>query len=655
LDYRRPSSQLSVDRKPPHYLEDQDTSDDFFGDIMSPNMAGRRDSFAADSNGTMFSPQASMWDTFAAPVDRNLSISTTNPYYEQNSNNPFRGIGSSDAAAYGQQTAQWPPAFDRSGSRTPTTAHTYESFDSELNHPSSNAFMPAEANTAPAFHGLPMQNNVRPSSVFPPTQTAPPSMPTSPHAGQEWMTLAAQEMDSRPMPKRMRANSPPRSFSPFPRRDGIRKKNARFEIPAERNLTNIDDLISKTTDDEMLKELKQQKRLLRNRQAALDSRQRKKKHTEELEEEKKVWSDNVRSLEDQVASLRLQAEGHERERAQWQREHMAAQQQIETMLYEKEDMVRNHTLETGDLRKKISILSEKLEASTHAVAAPNASNFTDFTADMDGLNMNPDWDNYTFVNDDAYDFCMDSTPSEESTQAPPTNSIVLASRKKDPVQLSDADKPFASGLLLTLLLCGAFVASHSSGSSAPAIPRMPDDVRAASATVLDSIFKEAGVAPSLSQPPANLVVNHVTGGLEPRPSGVSWPKSTLSGAEFASLSTNPTDSLGQLHQQLAAPTKDQEAEQLFSMTPSQYNSLTSTEFNRRTFTSSGSETDEGMSPSTSQNRRNLAETLAAMRQDSKGDTAAEVYTRSLLWERIPSEVVRDFKRMVEQSGKASAS
>ena len=52
------------------------------------------------------------------------------------------------------------------------------------------------------------------------------------------------------------------------RSDGIRKKNARFEIPKERNLNNIDTLILQSTDEQEKKELKQQKRLLRNRQAA---------------------------------------------------------------------------------------------------------------------------------------------------------------------------------------------------------------------------------------------------------------------------------------------------------------------------------------------------------------------------------------------------
>jgi hypothetical protein len=65
-----------------------------------------------------------------------------------------------------------------------------------------------------------------------------------------------------------RLGSPLSPQSPLLRRDGIRKKNARFDIPPERTLNTIDDLIAKSSDDQLIKELKQQKRLLRNRQAA---------------------------------------------------------------------------------------------------------------------------------------------------------------------------------------------------------------------------------------------------------------------------------------------------------------------------------------------------------------------------------------------------
>lgn len=50
--------------------------------------------------------------------------------------------------------------------------------------------------------------------------------------------------------------------------DGVRKKNARFAIPEGRNLETIDRMITEAPTETLAKELKQQKRLLRNRQAA---------------------------------------------------------------------------------------------------------------------------------------------------------------------------------------------------------------------------------------------------------------------------------------------------------------------------------------------------------------------------------------------------
>lgn len=380
---------------------------------------------------------------------------------------------------------------------------------------------------------------------------------------------------------------------------------------------------------------------------SLDSRQRKKKHTEELEEEKKIWTERVAVLEDDLNAMRMQMENLMREKEQLHHQQLEAQQIIDNLQWDKEELVRTHTIETGELRKKVSVLTEKLETTSTAMSvAPSSASFNDFASDMNNLHMGTnewDVDNYVFIDD----FCMDQQPQQPQPQ--PENALVVAARKKETV--SD-DKPVASGLLLMLLLCGAFVASKSSGTGpAPPLPRMPDEVRAASATVLDSIFKDAGVGVPPSSP-TTLIANHVQA-LEPAPSGVSWPKpTTLSGAEFASISNGPS-SLDQQFSQLVNPSKDQEIEQAFSMTASQYNSLTSTEFTRRGYADDSS---EPMSPASqpSGHRRNLAETLAAMRDENKGESAAEVYTRSLLWERIPSEVVREFKRMVEESDRVAA-
>lgn len=94
---------------------------------------------------------------------------------------------------------------------------------------------------------------------------APGGFPMSPQrSSQNWVPAPMDLADASHLNK-----SPSYApASPVMRGTGIRKKNARFEIPAERTLSNIDHLISESNNDEEIRELKQQKRLLRNRQAA---------------------------------------------------------------------------------------------------------------------------------------------------------------------------------------------------------------------------------------------------------------------------------------------------------------------------------------------------------------------------------------------------
>ncbi|KAF2750668.1 hypothetical protein M011DRAFT_474179 [Sporormia fimetaria CBS 119925] len=615
MEFHRPSSTLgSIDRKQSIFSFDDPHSIDssIMGTptLMSPTT----------STQGIFSPDASLWDdSLNHFVDRTATSSVVhqngnNPFFSpEQSNNPFARLPANQAATYGQQTS-W-PVPDHSGTQTPTASRPMNPFTgAEFD---SHTYVPHQV----PMHGLPMQANVRPSAVFAQEQ------PLSPHTNSEWMAMAQQEMDARPGPKRMRPSSPHRSFSP--RRDGgIRKKNARFDIPQERNLFNIDQLIASCTNEDELKELKQQKRLLRNRQAALDSRQRKKKHTEELEEEKKQWNEKLCHLQDQFQQLELEYQTVMAEKENWYRERHQMTEVIGQLQYDKEELVRNHTLETGELRKKISVLTETLERTNLGPSVAPSSTYNDFTSDMDSLTMGSnEWENYIFVND--------FIAGEQTPAPPPEQSLVVATRRKE-----GEEKSAASGLLLMLLLCGAFVASKSSGSTAPPIPRMPDEVRAASTTILDNIFKDAGVAPTMTG--QGIIANRVSE-LEPGASGFHWPKPLDSAGVSGS-------SLEQLHMQLSSATKDQENEQLFSITPAQYNSINSMDFTRPRYSVSEDFPDP-LSPGASQpsHRRNLAETLAAMREQSKGESAADIYTRSLLWDKIAPEVVIEFKRIVEES------
>ena len=214
---------------------------------MSPPMNGsRRDSFAVSS--ALFSPKTDEWQH----VDMQ-PIPSNNPFVEQN-NNPFMHRVDSQSSAYGHQGHGWSMNHS-SGMSTPMQGHDGLPTDFEVNAPVFQRPMQTPFSN-PANHQLPL---------FSSSSTSNGSIPTSPQ--KEWSV--ADAMDNRSV-KRMRPHSPTlRSHPDMSRRgDGIRKKNARFDIPAERNLNNIDLLIAQSTDEQEIKELKQQKRLLRNRQAA---------------------------------------------------------------------------------------------------------------------------------------------------------------------------------------------------------------------------------------------------------------------------------------------------------------------------------------------------------------------------------------------------
>jgi hypothetical protein len=569
---------------------------------MSPPMVeSRRDSFGVTPS--IFSPKTEDWQSVEMQ-----SVPSNNPFFEQQSNNPFLRMDQSQQAAY-QSHAAWP--MTSSGSATPQL----QAFDGlPVEYDSSNLAMfhrPASMQT-PAPFAAP----ANPVAMFQQIgHAAPQSIPTSPQKD-AWMT---QDLKSQGM-KRPRPASPLiRSHNDLRRGDGIRKKNARFDIPAERNLSNIDHLISQSTDEQEIKELKQQKRLLRNRQAALDSRQRKKQHTERLEDEKKHFTELIGGLEDTIAKM-------ERDMQKLSMDKQNYESYIHELEQKQEEMIRTHTIETGELRKKISVLTNEVHSMGRATTT--APGFPGAFAEMDGMTMDCSWDNMPMFGD---------FPMEQSTPEVKQEMQIVPAAKKSEVSLpTDSEKPAQQGgLLFMLFLVGAFVLS--SRSSTPSIPRVSEDVRAASATLLENVLKDAGV----SQVASGLQA------LAPQPSGTTWAQASQPSLSMAApMVDNVAPSvLGEMADALTQPTEQQTNEQIFSLSAAQYNDLTSQDFLQAATPAERS---------TSQGRRNLAEALATMRSSTKQSSAAEVYTRSLLWDQIPGDVVRTFARMVAESNNAAA-
>lgn len=294
---------------------------------------------------------------------------------------------------------------------------------------------------------------------------------------------------------------------------------------------------------------------------------------------------------------------------------------IESLRIEKDEMIRTHTLETGELRKKVDVLTQhvqRLENQSVASSAGPGFNgaFADDFDDMSGIHMPGNWDSPSFLND----YAVEGNTKPQSSSVP---------KRSDGTLLTEGDKPAAQGgLLFMLFLVGAFVMSSR---SVPAIPRVSEDVRAASATILDSVLKDAGI-------------NSQSAGMQsiaPQPSGTGWaqPPTTASNVHDVSMDGTAPSMLDALTQ----PTEEQLHEQIFSISPAQYNGVNNHDF-----------LQNAPERSTSQGRKNLAEALAAMRVANKETGAAEVYTRSLLWDQIPNDVVRNFAKMVAQCNPQNA-
>lgn len=345
----------------------------------------------------------------------------------------------------------------------------------------------------------------------------------------------------------------------------------------------------------------------------LDSRQRKKQHTERLESEKKHFTAIISEMEDEMASLRLKVDRliHEKQ------EYLHC---IDGLTMEKDEMIRSHTIETGELRKKVGILTDHIHTMSPGVGVQ--STVPGSYDQMDGLTMNPIWEPPNFFNDYAVEPVPVPVPEAQLKQE---MSVVSASKHENSFNNPAQGEKAATqgGLLFMLFLVGAFVLSNR---STPSIPPVSEDVRIASATLLDNVLKDAGVdsAPNSVRLPA------------PPASSTNWPDSVPSmPAHDMSIDGVGPSLLTELGHPITQPSQQQTTEQVFSLSAAQYNGIGDSEFLQ----------SRQQERSTGQGRKNLAESLAALRATNKQTGVAEVYTRSLLFDQIPSEVVRHFAKM----------
>jgi len=367
---------------------------------------------------------------------------------------------------------------------------------------------------------------------------------------------------------------------------------------------------------------------------SLASRQRKKKHTEDLEGKVGDLNEVIATLESQLHDSLSHLETEKTKRRFFECRLQEADVTINGLRQEKEHMVVQHTHVTSKLRQHISILEDPIASPAPAMSmAPSSTGYTDINSDLDQFNLNTaDWENQFNMHNGENDWNLTTSSQQSEATIQPSKLLSPLPRQDQTKKIESENIP--TGVLFMLLLCGAFVAANSASAKAPVIPRMPDDVRAVSDTVLNSLLQDTNIDPALSG-----ITNQYNMDFTD-PSMQNWPSNVPD-----------TSTLGNMHRHLTSPSRRQLAEQASMLTPEQYNSLTNP-----THVGQNMALPNRQKPT----KRNLADILSNMRQENiaKGSTS-EVYTRSILWNQVPDDVVKQFKQAVRDSetsiGSASGS
>jgi hypothetical protein len=335
-------------------------------------------------------------------------------------------------------------------------------------------------------------------------------------------------------------------------------------------------------------------------------------------------------MQSEIDALRMEMDTMQLENEELNKTVCTLSGQVEDMMAEKERLIADHTLETGELRRKITVLKEQLENVPVNPTSQAPSEFTEFTNDLD---MDGEWgNNFGWIND---------TPAEaEPTQVKPRETtLVVGQGRKDVTEEARSTLgglPFSLPLIFGLV--GAFVACSGSSTSLSQI-KLPDSYRAEATSIIQNVLSEP-------QPSSAALQATQAGEMAAAPSMPAWVQSDGAVQLKNGFKVDkPSSALETLTATLMTPSKQQEAEAAFSMTPAQYNSLTSSDFTRRDFAAPSE--DDDVTPGPENQRKSLSELLRS--RANKTPTNADVYTRSLLWDRIPSEVVQEFRRIVRLS------
>jgi len=366
---------------------------------------------------------------------------------------------------------------------------------------------------------------------------------------------------------------------------------------------------------------------------SLDSRQRKKTHTEKLELEKKVHEKRMCDIAETYAQLQEQLE---MERQQWVHQRQQYEMQVKQMMHDRDEAIRLKTIEAADCRRQMNAMKEYIREhqferhSQRTSGYAPASDMNNFTSDFSDFNVDDDWETELGLFDNA-DFGSNELDSMQRQATP-----------KPPVPPTDkkADADFSWNTFYMCLLFGAVVVSAggqlsklANGSTEMPLPTVSDEYRADAENVLKAVMS--------SNPQSAQEM------IPARSASASVPRTTISGPELSQMSftsRQQQSGLDRLSSTLTTPSRHQQLQQAFAMTPASYNHIMDplSELN-----DDDADADLPDSPKQSRLDQAMAAFHAKKSEVEKAGFPSRASERSAL--NVPDSVMDDFRDFVRQS------
>jgi hypothetical protein len=372
----------------------------------------------------------------------------------------------------------------------------------------------------------------------------------------------------------------------------------------------------------------------------LDSRQRKKNHTEKLEQDKKAWDNQKHDLEESVVHMEHTLT---QEREQWLHQRQQYEQFIQSVQYERDEAIRTKTLETAELRRMNSILKDTIldlerQQSTRNFSSSGSNTFANDFSDFRALDLEDTWeDEFSLINSEDLKMEESDSLQRQATPRPPTSTIqtTAPAALTKPIDVK-VDAGFSKNTFYMCLLSGAFIVSQagskvnnaasSTDIAAANMPILSEDYRAEAGQVLSAVLASGPEATHEMLPPRTATTS----------------QDDFSGLMSQMNPSGPAPSvLDAVHAVLTTPSRQQAAAAAFSMSAASYNHIT----NPEGLFGHDQDGDAEVKPT------RLQQLFASMQAekddvDRMSGLSGKASQRSVLLDRVPEKVLRDFKEMI---------